>query len=83
MPKYSDDEFLEAFTGDQLTTTHVIADRVGCTPETANRRLKALADEDEVEFIDPYPTYFKETSLELTVHRTGDDYDAIIPGSLR
>ena len=46
--QYDDSEFLEAVNS--ITTTHHVAESVGCTPETAHRRLYDLAKEGKVGF---------------------------------
>lgn len=71
-PSYDDAEFHDAL--DRVgphTTTHAIAEIVGCTPTTANRRLKTLAEEDALEFMAPYPDYYDSTSQNLVIHVLG------------
>jgi hypothetical protein len=48
-PTYTDEEFIDAVDG--TTSTHRVADRVGCTNETAHRRLYDLALDEKVGFM--------------------------------
>lgn len=82
MSTYDDKEFLNTFTGGGLTTTHRIANYVGCDLTTANCRLKQLADEGEVEFMGGYPSHVTQTTQDLVVRRTGDENDLLIPNRL-
>lgn len=80
MPQYDDEEFLDALDASTkpLASTNAVAQRVGCTPTTANRRLRALADEGEVEFMTPYPDYHESTSQNLVVRRLVDGEEPLM-----
>ena len=62
-PSYTDEEFLDAVDG--TTSTHVVAEEVGCTPQTAHRRLYDLAKEGDVVF--PHVPYRRGTAVETLV----------------
>lgn len=48
-PTYTDEEFISAVDG--TTTTHRVADWIGCTNETAHRRLYDLALDEKIGFM--------------------------------
>lgn len=50
---YSDSDFLDPLDSDGWTSLLIVADRVGCSVPTANRRLQDLADDREVAFKHP------------------------------
>jgi CTP-dependent riboflavin kinase len=50
--QYSTEAFVEAVQELDVATTSKIAERVGCSYDLAYRRLKTLAEEDEIERTD-------------------------------
>ena len=52
-PRYSDDEFLDLLDTENWTSCFSLSNRIGCTFQTANRRLIQLVDEGTVEIADP------------------------------
>lgn len=83
-PRYDDSEFLDAL--DQTrghATTSRIAWAVGCSMQTANRRLRALADEGELEFMTSYPDHQSATSRELIVRSLRNGEEPITPPEKR
>jgi len=52
MPSYDDSDFLGLLESDSWEPAFTIANRVGCTFQTANRRLIQLAKDGEVEVLD-------------------------------
>lgn len=56
----------------------MIADYLGCSPATANRRLKQLHDQDDV-YIPHWPHYADNPTRELVVH----DADSQLAQSLK
>ena len=46
---YSDDDFLDAVRGADLPTTGDVADAVGCSRQTAHKRLRALEDDGQLD----------------------------------
>lgn len=68
MPSYDDEDFLNAIPENGITTSHMIADYLGCTPATANRRLKQLHDQEDV-YIPRWPHHIETTpTRELEIH---------------
>ena len=60
---YTDAEFIDAVDG--RTTTHTVAEKIGCTKTTAHRRLYDLAKEGEIAFM--HVPWRRETSSEAVV----------------
>jgi hypothetical protein len=58
MTEYSDEEFIDAVDG--IDSTHTVAARIGCTNETAHRRLYDLALDEKVGFMHA-PEYREST----------------------
>lgn len=73
MPEYSDDEFLDAVTG--RTTTHAVAEKVGCAQKTAHRRLYDLACEQKVAF--ETPPLMRTSRSEAIVLPMSDTIDSL------
>lgn len=53
MPSYDDNDFLDQLKPEDWQPAYTIANRVGCTWSTANRRLIQLAKAGEVAVLDP------------------------------
>lgn len=53
MPSYDDSDFLDLLESENWAPAYAVANRVGCTFQTANRRLIQLAKDGVVEVLDP------------------------------
>ena len=79
-PRYNDEDFLEHIPLDPDTSrsTNAIANAVGCTWETANRRLTKIVEETgALEAHDPYrdTDYNEETNTgRLLVYRASPEF---------
>jgi len=52
MPSYDDSDFLDLLESEKWAPAYAVANRLGCTFQTVNRRLIQLAKEGEVQVLD-------------------------------